>query len=174
MTFGQVRALAAVAATALLSVVVLASSASAKPTVPPLDGPMLITGLGDLCPGFAPFIPGDPVADDGTQWFTGYFNWDPGEYLWFASVDQNTAGVVRTVGAGVPPGYPGWMPTSDHTYKVVGHVTGQSEFEIFDYVRLAVRRDDGAEVSGDAQIQLGMNHGILVTNWTSQPSCRVR
>lgn len=161
------------AAAALVSAAAIARPASAKTPVPPLDGVMVITGLGDLCPGFAPFIPGDPVADDGTVWFASNpITFDPGEYLWFGSVDSNSAGVLRTSGAGVPPGYPGWMPTSDHTYKLTGHVTDQSE--IFDFARLTVVRDDGARVTGDAQIQVDMNHGVLATTWISPPSCRLR
>jgi len=171
-----VRSFVAVAAaSALVGAVAFANPASARSPVPPLDGVMVVTGLGSSCPGFAPFFPGDSVADDGTVWFgSSEVTFDPGEYLWFGSVNSNPAGVLRTNGTGVPPGYPGWMPTSDHTYKVSGHITGQSEFNIFDFARLTVTRDDGARVAGDVQIQVEMNHGVLVTGWTSQPSCRLR
>lgn len=161
---------AAAAAGALLGVAAFTTTASANNVPPPLQGIMLFTDIGTACPGFAPFIPGDPVADDGTIWFSGYFSWPPGEYLWFSSVDTNPGGTFRTDGSGVPPGYPGWMPTSDHTYRVIGKVT--AEGFIFDDARVRIVRDDGATVSGDVSIQIDQNHGNLLTGWTSPPSCR--
>jgi hypothetical protein len=171
MSSNGLRVLLAAAAASAIVVGGLVNTASATNSPPPyLDEPMLIT-FDDMCPGFAPFIPGDPVASDGTMWWAGYFSFPPGEYLWFSGVQTNPGGdVFRTEGSGVPSGYPGWMPTSDHTYKLTGKRT--SEGVIFDSARLNIVRDDGATVSGDVQIQHSMNHGELLTGW-SQLSCRL-
>ena len=150
------------------------AGASSPPYVPP-DQPIFIWNIGTGCPGFAPYFPDNVVAyGPGGGFNTGYFTWNAGEYLDFQAqsvIQRGNGRLLVASGSGVPPATADYAPTSDYTYRLMLRVTDAEGPDAVDG-DVKITRSDGATVSGTVFVKTDGNHFILVTGFTSQPTCR--